>query len=535
MINFDKVSFAYHDQSTVVIKDFSAQLLPGEFHLVVGRTGSGKSTLLSLVNGIAPHLTGGLLAGDVTVFGMNTKQFKPRDFANSVGVVVQDPRNSFVTNMVEDELAYAMECLGVEPKAMRQRIDEAAELMGLTKILQQSTESLSAGQQQRLAIASVLVNRPQALVLDEPTSALDPAAAEEVLAALQRLVHDLGITVIAAEHRLERILQFADTILHVPGKALPISFGSPAEIMELSEIAPPIVQLGKELGWNPLPLSVREARKYSTELISKLDNNSVGKLNTKKASVAELDSVHINYGQTKALINLSLNLFGGEILAVLGKNGAGKSTLLATLAGLIKPNAGKVLVNKFNPADLSGNEFITQIGFVPQEPADLLLQPTIAQECLFTDVSAKLTAGSTAKKVKEFLPDVDLTCDPNDLSEGQRLLLVLALCMASTPKLLLLDEPTRGLDYDAKERLISALNLIANTGTAIAIATHDVELVAELNASVLMLSAGEVIAQGSAREVLTESVAFAPQIARVFSPLNLLTIEEVVDAIKLAG
>jgi energy-coupling factor transport system ATP-binding protein len=535
MINFDKVSFAYHDQSSLVIKDFSAQLLPGEFHLVVGRTGSGKSTLLNLINGIAPHLTGGLLAGDVTVFGMNTKLFKPRDFANTIGVVVQDPRNSFVTNMVEDELAYAMECLGVEPKTMRQRIDEAAELMGLTKILHQSTESLSAGQQQRLAIASVLVNRPQALVLDEPTSALDPAAAEEVLAALQRLVHDLGITVVAAEHRLERILQFADTVLHVPGKSLPINFGSPAEIMKLSEIAPPIVQLGKKLGWNPLPLSVREARKFASELIANLENNFVSEAPATKTAIAELNSVHVNYGPTKALVDLNLNIFGGEILAVLGKNGAGKSTLLATLAGLIKPQTGKVLVNRFNPANLHGKEFITQIGFVPQEPADLLLQPTIAQECLFTDVSANLKAGSTARKVKEFLPDVDLTLDPNDLSEGQRLLLVLALCMASTPQLLLLDEPTRGLDYEAKERLISTLDFIAKTGTAIAIATHDVELVAELNASVVMLSAGEVIAQGSAREVLAESVAFAPQISRVFSPLNLLTIEEVVDAIKLAG
>lgn len=126
MINFNSVSFAYHDQAAVVIRDFSAQLAAGEFHLVVGKTGSGKSTLLNLINGVSPHLTGGLLAGDVDIFGFNTKQFKPRDLAEIVGVVSQNPRNSFVTSMVEDEMAYAMECLGVDPKIMRQRIDEAA-------------------------------------------------------------------------------------------------------------------------------------------------------------------------------------------------------------------------------------------------------------------------------------------------------------------------------------------------------------------------------------------------------------------------
>ena len=535
MINFNSVSFAYHDQAAVVIRDFSAQLAAGEFHLVVGKTGSGKSTLLNLINGVSPHLTGGLLAGDVEIFGLNTKQFKPRDLAEIVGVVSQNPRNSFVTSMVEDEMAYAMECLGVDPKIMRQRIDEAAELMGLTEILQQATESLSAGQQQRVAIASVLVNRPKVLILDEPTSALDPAAAEEVLAALQRLVHDLGITVIAAEHRLERILQFADSVIYVPGNAKPISFGDPAAMMQISEITPPVVQLGKRLGWNPLPLSVREARKFTNSIIQNLNDITQVINQAGEELVASTNAVSVRYGAMQALKNLNFEVYKNETVAILGRNGAGKSTLLGVLAGLVKPLSGQVQINSQDPAKIHGFDFIRQIGFVPQEPADLLLHPTVQQECLFTDRTAQLPKGTTAKMVSEFLPELDFEVAPNDLSEGQRLLLVLALTMASAPKLLLLDEPTRGLDYDAKSRLLATLRCIGCSGTSVVIATHDVELVAELNARVVMLSAGEVIAEGDAREVLIDSVAFSPQVSRVFSPLNLLTIEEAVDAIKLAG
>ncbi len=535
MIKFSNVSFAYQSQSSVIIRDFSAAIPNSEFSLVVGKTGSGKSTLLNLINGNSPYLTGGLLAGDVEVFGINTKQHSPRDFAEIIGVVVQDPRNSFVTSMVEDELAYSMECLGVAPQIMRQRIDETAELLGLTHLLSQPIETLSAGQLQRVAIAAVLVNRPKVLVLDEPTSALDPAAAEEVLASLQRLVHDLGVCIVAAEHRLERVLQFADRVIYVPGGAKPIQVGPAAEIMEISEIAPPIVQLGKQLNWNPLPLSVREARKFADPLISQLLPVTPATQLNSGSLVAKVNQISVNFGSIKALNDVSLEIESATSLAILGKNGAGKSTLLATIAGLIRPSAGSVTVANNNPAELSGKNFLSQIGFVPQEPADLLLQTSIAAECELTDKITNLKPGTTADLVQHFLPRVDLAQHPLDLSEGQRLLLVLALIMVNSPKLLLLDEPTRGLDYAAKAKLVSVISEFTSMGTAVLVATHDVELVAELNAKVIILSGGEIIASGAARDVLPESVSFAPQITRAFAPLNLLTLKEAVDAIKLAG
>src|SRR5947208_3911759 len=193
--------------------------------LVVRRTGSGKSTLLLCINGLVPHLTGGRLAGSVVVDGRDTRTHRPRDLADVVGFVGQEPLAGFVTDTVEDELAYSMESLGVAPPTMRRRVEETLDLLGLADVRDRPLLSLSAGQQQRVAIGAVLTAQPQVLVLDEPTSALDPPAAEEVLAALTRLVHDLGLTVVVAEHRLERVVQYADRIVALSAPGDPVHVG----------------------------------------------------------------------------------------------------------------------------------------------------------------------------------------------------------------------------------------------------------------------------------------------------------------------
>jgi len=534
MIKFKAVSFAYQQNSAVIIRDFNAELKPGEFNLVVGKTGSGKSTLLNLINGSAPHLTGGLLAGDIEVFGFNTMSYKPRDLAETVGVVGQKPRDGFVTSTVKEELAYSLECQGVDIRVMQQRIDETSELVGLKDSLAKPLEILSAGMQQRVAIASVLVNRPKVLVLDEPTSALDPPAAEEVLGILQRLTYELGISIVVAEHRLERILQFADRLIYVPGEGSRILVGDVKSIIPNVDLAPPIVQLAKQLNWQPTPLNVRAAKKFTAPLLQSL--TPIIKPSSEHAEVlSTLSNVTVRFANVQALNGISFSIQFGETLAVLGKNGAGKSTLLATLAGLIKPDYGDVNLLNLDPAKLSGKEFLKYIGFVPQEPADLLLQTTIDEECALTDQISGLPDGTTKNHVKKFLPEISFTQHPLDLSEGQQLLLTLSIVLVNSPKLILLDEPTRGLDYFAKNQLINHLKKLKTSGISVVVATHDVELVAELEARVVLLADGGIIANGPAREVLLESIDYTPQITRAFAPLNLLTIQEAVDAIQLAG
>ena len=237
----------------------------------MGRTGSGKSTLLRAINGLVPHFSGGTLAGRVIVDGRDTATHRPRDLADVVGFVGQDPLAGFVTDNVEDELAYGMESLGLPPAVMRKRVEETLDLLGLADLRDRPLAQLSGGQQQRVAIGSVLTTHPRVLVLDEPTSALDPLAAEDVLATLQRLVHDLGLTVVLAEHRLERVVQYVDRIVHVPGRRrCRSSRGDPPTSSPTTPIAPPVVELGRAAGWSPLPLTVRDARRRSVDLRARL-------------------------------------------------------------------------------------------------------------------------------------------------------------------------------------------------------------------------------------------------------------------------
>ena len=255
MIRFDDVSVRFADAELPVLVDVDLRIDEGELALVVGRTGSGKTTLLRAVNGLVPHFSGGTLTGRVVVDGRDTREHRPRDLADVVGYVGQDPLSGFVTDNVEDELAYGMESLGLPADVMRKRVEETLDLLGLAELRDRPLTTLSGGQQQRVAIGSVLTTHPRILVLDEPTSALDPLAAEEVLATLQRLVHDLGLTVVLAEHRLERVAQYADRVVLVPGDGLPVLSGEPQEVLATAPVAPPVVELGRIAGWKPLPRS----------------------------------------------------------------------------------------------------------------------------------------------------------------------------------------------------------------------------------------------------------------------------------------
>ncbi|WP_223268570.1 ABC transporter ATP-binding protein, partial [Streptosporangium nondiastaticum] len=270
MIRFENVSVTYDDTEAPSLHGVDLTVPEGELCLLVGPSGVGKSTLLGTVSGLVPHFTGGTLHGRVTVAGRDTRTHKPRELADVVGTVGQDPLAHFVTDTVEDELAYGMESLGVPPHTMRRRVEETLDLLGLAGLRDRPIATLSGGQQQRVAIGSVLTTHPAVLVLDEPTSALDPGAAEEVLAVLQRLVHDLGTTVLMAEHRLERVVQYADRVILLPGPGEAPVMGEPAEVMAVSPVHPPVVGLGRLAGWSPVPLSVRDARRRAAPLRERL-------------------------------------------------------------------------------------------------------------------------------------------------------------------------------------------------------------------------------------------------------------------------
>ncbi|MEU2263604.1 ATP-binding cassette domain-containing protein [Streptomyces sp. NPDC019645] len=644
MIRFENVSVTYGDAGRPpTVSGVDLTVPEGELVLLVGPSGVGKSTLLGAVSGLVPHFTGGTLRGRVTVDGRDTRTHKPRELADVVGTVGQDPLAHFVTDTVEDELAYGMESLGLAPDVMRRRVEETLDLLGLAELRDRPLATLSGGQRQRVAIGSVLTPHPKVLVLDEPTSALDPAAAEEVLAVLQRLVHDLGTTVLMAEHRLERVVQYADRVVLMPAPGEPPVAGAPADVMSFSPVRPPVVALGRLAGWSPLPLSVRDARRRAGALRERLAGatapgsrppggspdgadhppttrtsapagsdtagaatepsgtasapqappaaepgttgaraaaggpaerapgaveparDAAGAGRARRAAggrrglggalfpwagrrrsarggepgteahdpavLAEVTRLGVRRGRVEALRRVDLVVAPGETVALMGRNGAGKSTLLGSLVGMVEPASGTVRVGGRTPHRTPPAELVRRVALVPQEPRDLLYADTVGAECAAADADAGAVPGTCRDLVSSLLPGVADGTHPRDLSEGQRLALALAIVLTARPPLLLLDEPTRGLDYAAKSRLVTVLRGLTAEGHGIVLATHDVELAAEIADRVVILAGGEVVADGPTAGVVVSSPAFAPQVAKILAPQPWLTVAQVEAAL----
>ena len=529
MIRFENVSFRYPDADRPVLADVSLELPEGDLCLVVGGTGSGKSTLLGAVNALVPAFTGGTLSGRVEVAGRDTARHRPRELADLVGYVGQDPVRGFVTDTVEDEVAYGMEQLGIEPMAMRKRVEETLDLMGIADLRRRPLAELSGGQQQRVAIAAVLAAQPRVLVLDEPTSALDPTAAQDVLAAISTLVHEVGLTVVLAEHRLERVMQAADSMIWLPGDGS-AQHGEPAGILARASVRPPLAGLAEVAGWPRVPLSVREARRTAlaqglSPVASPPPEPPAGEV------VLTARGVDVRFGEIVAVRGVDLELTAGSITTVLGRNGAGKSSLLWALQGALSCS-GEIAVAGTDPRTLGAFDARRLVTLVPQTASDLLYLPTVAAECAQADAESHAPAGTAAGLLAELGTDVPGERDPRDLSEGQRLTLVLAIQLAAGPKVLLLDEPTRGLSYQAKAELQRIVRRLADGGIACLISTHDVEFAAGLSQRTLLMADGEVVADGSTVDVLTSSPAYAPQLAKVFAPVRVLTVDDVARGLR---
>lgn len=531
MLELRDVSMTYPESAEPALEHVHLTLADGELALVCGRTGSGKSTLLGLFNSLVPHFTGGTMAGDVLVDGSSILGVPPRELAHLVGYVPQDPLSGFVSDVVEDELAYGMEQLGLDPQTMRRRVEETLDLLGIADLRRRALRSLSGGQQQRVAIGAVLTMHPRVLVLDEPTSALDPTAAEDVLATIARLVDDVGLAVVVAEHRMERVVPFADRVVTVTDRR--VADGEPAAMLRTAPVAPPIVQLGRLAGWDPLPLSVRDARRRRADLLDRLTVPSDGPsrpVADGPGPVLRAEKVSVAYRSVAAVRDVDLSLHGGRVVALMGRNGSGKSSLLWALQGSTR-RGGRVSVDGRDPSTTSATEARALVGLVPQTAADLLYLETVDEECAAADDQAAGEPGSCRSLLDRLAPGVPGDRHPRDLSEGQRLALVLAIVLTAEPRVVALDEPTRGLDYAGKDALAAILHELTAAGHAVVVASHDVEFVAAVADDVVVLADGEVVSRGPAAKVLTESPAFAPQVAKVLGP-PWLTVAQVEGALR---
>lgn len=547
MIRFEHLTYTYPGATTPALNDISLELPEGELILVIGPSGSGKSTLLRCINGLVPHFSGGALAGSVRVQGLDPVAATPKVLSRHVGFVFQDPEAQFVVDRVEDEIAFALENAALSPQEMRVRVEETLDLLDLEPLRERPLKTLSGGERQRVAIAAALALRPRILALDEPTSQLDPKSAEDVLNALVRLNSDLGLTILLVEHRLERVLPFVDRIIYLPEDGSPVLSDTPRQVLAQVALAPPLVRLGRALGWAPLPLTIKEGLRFSRAWMAERGAKGEGRgatpriLHRPAQPFLQVEHVTVNYGGRAVLKHVDFVVWPGEIVALMGRNGAGKTTLLKSIVGLVRPDAGRI---KLDGASIEGREvaeLCRKVGYLPQDPNSLLFAETVREELLVTlrnhagQGGAKGEGvGTTATEGKwpdELLQRLRLAgkadAYPRDLSVGERQRVALAAITVTRPAALLLDEPTRGLDYLAKQELIALLRSWRDDGMAIVLVTHDVELAAALADRVVLMSQGEVIADGAPAEVLGASPLFAPQVARLFPETGWLTAEDV--------
>ena len=547
MIEIDHVTYSYPGSSRPALSDLSLRIPEGEFLLVCGPSGAGKSSALRLLNGLVPHFHGGHFAGRVRVWGRDTLTHQPRELADLVGFVFQDPESQFVVDVVEDEIVFGMENLGLPQPIMRRRVEEVLDQLAIAHLRRRRVSSLSGGERQRVAVAAALATQPRALVLDEPTSQLDPHGAEELLTALQKLNADLGITIVLCEHRLERVVQYVDRVLYLddgrrtvdgdPGKDGPATpplmlVGPPHEVLAQIPLAPPLQALGRALGWQPLPLTIKEGRSFARQIAPSLIPPSphllpsdyrlsaIGYRLSPPAVVAALHTVTARYGEHEALYRMSLELHAGELLALMGRNGSGKSTLLKCLIGLVRPQAGRVELRGRDIARVAVEDLAGEVGYVPQDPRSILYHDTLREELAFTLRGRGLAPAAAEGAIAETLAALGIAqladAYPRDLSGGEAQRAAMAAILVGGPSILLLDEPTRGLDYLAKADLARLLRSLCARGTAIIMATHDVELVAACADRVALLGEGELVVDGPAPAILGDSLLFSSQIAKLF-------------------
>lgn len=553
MISFHNLTYTYPGAARPALRGITLDIPEGGFALLVGPSGCGKSTLARCIGGLVPHFSGGALRGRVRVDGRDPVAEGPARMSQIVGFVFQDPEAQAVLDRVEDEIAFALEHAGLPRAEMRVRVEETLDLLDLAALRDRALDTLSGGERQRVAIAAALALRPRILVLDEPTSQLDPQSAEDVLQALVRLNSDLGLTIVLAEHRLERVLPFAEQIIFLEEGVA--RSGPPEALMPDIPLAPPLVALGKALGWSPLPLTIKAGLRWSRALTAQraaspggptspggpaLSNARPGEPALSNARpggptcppLLELQHIETEYDRQPILRGVSLAVAPGEIVAVLGRNGAGKTTLLRCLAGLVRPTRGRALVGGRDNAGRDVAAICRDVGYLPQDPNALLFADTVREELQITLRNHGMADAGAADALLDRLGLAEyVNAYPRDLSAGERQRVALGAILVTQPRALLLDEPTRGLDYLAKQRLAELLRGWRAEGMAALLVTHDVEFAALLADRVLLLGRGEVVASGPIA-TLGDSPLFAPQIARLFPGSGWLTAE---DALRGLG
>ncbi len=504
------LTYHYPGGEAPALNDVSVTFAEGSFTLLAGPSGGGKSTLLRVLNGLVPQFHGGRLGGASCVAGLDPARTPARQMAALAGMVFQEPEAQSVSDTVEDEIAFGMEQRGTPPARMRETLDALLRTLEIERLRGRRLATLSGGERQRVAIAAVLAVAPRLLLLDEPTSQLDPDGAGQVLDAVEKLRREGGLSVVIAEHRLDRLLARVDAVIEVKdGRARQFE---PRQAARELDAAATVSMLGRALSLHPVPLTLEEAARAIAALarpptVSVADSVAVG------AEILRVSGATVRYGATAALSGVELSVREGEVVALVGPNGSGKSTLFRAVSGLTKLDGGDMRFRGV-PAPRDVRDRTAVAGFLPQDPTMALYRDSVRDE-----IAESLGYRGAGKRAAAALVEWDIepfaARNPRDLSVGQQQRVAAAAMLAHQPPLWMLDEPTRGADYRAKQWLAARLRAHAAAGGAAIVATHDMECAATFATRVVGLGAGEIAFDLPARKAFAADGPLPTQVARL--------------------
>ena len=579
MIKIENLTFKYEGAKKNALDKINLEIEDGDFLGIIGESGAGKTTLCSAINALIPHHYKGDFYGSVKIDDKDTFDTTPGELALKVGSVFQDIDSQLLSTFVEDEILFGLENFDIPKNEIEQRVLFALEAVGITDLRYREIASLSGGQKQKVAIAAIIALQPKILVLDEPTGELDPASSRQIFTLLDKLNKEKGITIIVIEQKIMLLCEFAKK-LAVMEKGTLSHYGEVRDVLkdavQLEEKGiniPRVVTLSRQLiNNNLLPANLPEKEQIainSTEAAELIKKITAGKTNAKSEKAAEIaaenpaqnqqnlqsenadkekiiqfQKVQFSYHSDANITDIDVNINKGDFVAIIGSNGAGKSTFSKLCNGLLKPTSGDVIVKGNNTKKVKTSQLAKNIGFLFQNPDRQICCNTVKEEIAFSLKNIGLPEEEIKQRVEKTIEEFnfDPEKDPFTMSRGQRQRLCLACLIALESDILILDEPTTGLDYKECIELMEKIRNLNKNGTTVIMVCHDMEVVLDYATRILIMTNGKVIADNEAKtilkdtELLSKARLLQPQIAETASKLGpefdgIFSVEEMIEKI----
>ncbi len=538
-IEFQNVTFYYEGSNVPALKNINLTIESGEIILITGPSGSGKTTLCSCINGLVPHFHEGKLEGDVLVRSYNTKKARIGGLASLVGMVFQDPESQLVTSSVADEVAFGPENFGVPRDEINARVKAALKATRLDGYEEREPYNLSGGEQQACVIASVYALQPEIYVMDEPLANLDPAGRAQVLRLIIEVAKKRGKTLVIVEHALEEVIPLVDRIV-VMHQGEIVRDGKVDNVLSSGDIPqvftrPPVVRLAERFLQEAKPLTAENfyeklSSHYSLGTIQ-AEIIRISKIPIDRKPIIEIKDISFSYNQEKeALKHISLTVYEGEVVAILGRNGSGKTTLVRHLIGLIKPDEMKIFVNGKDVAITPTHELAQDVGFCFQNPNHQIVTFKVRDEIIFGLRAHNIPPSEYEERIHDALKIVDMLdyidAEVFDLGKGQKQRLALASVLALKPRILIIDEPTTGQDPQMAEGIFSIIKNLNEMGTTVLMITHQMEYAASYAHRAVVLQSGSIKFDGpindliSNRQLMEENYLDLPEVAKIAGQFN---------------